>query len=246
MCLFIILVPGPALLAWSVISESRDFYIYGIMMMALAILPFLTKKRGSGRPKDLIMIGIMSLIAVAARGLFVMVAQFKPMGAVVIISGMAFGPAAGFLTGTVSCFFSNFIFGQGLWTPWQMYAFGVTGFLAGIFYQKGILREKNIVRVALFGAGSVMLVLGPILDTYSLLSSPEEATGEMAVSTFLAGIPYNAVHAAAVMILLLLIEKPFMEKLVRMKVKYAMMDEGGSILDASEGHDEGCSREVDK
>ena len=53
------------------------------------------------------------------------------------------GGETGFLVGAITAFVSNFFFGQGPWTPWQMFSFGIIGFLAGIMFQKGILRKTK-------------------------------------------------------------------------------------------------------
>ena len=67
--------------------------------------------------------------------------QFKPVVALVIIAGVCFGGETGFLVGAVTGFVSNFFFGQGPWTPWQMFALGIVGFIGGILFKKGFLRK---------------------------------------------------------------------------------------------------------
>ena len=54
------------------------------------------------------------------------------MCAIVILTAVAFTPEAGFVTGAAAGLISNFFFGQGPWTPWQMFAMGLIGFLSGI------------------------------------------------------------------------------------------------------------------
>ena len=80
-----------------------------------------------------------------------MVPFFKPLTGIVMITGMALGPEAGFLTGAISGFVSNFIFGQGPWTPWQMFAFGVAGFLTGVLAKRGWLTAEKRLPAGLFG-----------------------------------------------------------------------------------------------
>ena len=63
--------------------------------------------------------------------------------AIIIITAVAFGPEAGFLTGALTAFVSNFIFGQGPWTPWQMFTWGLVGFLAGILQNAGVFRGRS-------------------------------------------------------------------------------------------------------
>ena len=99
----------------------------------------------SRKPKarELIIISVLCAIAVSGRTAFFMTPQFKPVVAIVIISGVCFGGEAGFLVGAMTGFVSNFFFGQGPWTPWQMFCFGIIGFLAGILYKKGILKNNK-------------------------------------------------------------------------------------------------------
>jgi energy-coupling factor transport system substrate-specific component len=67
-------------------------------------------------------------IAITSRAIFIWLPHFKPMTAIIIITGIAFGTESGFLAGTISEFVSNFIFGQGPWTQWQMFALGIADF----------------------------------------------------------------------------------------------------------------------
>lgn len=69
--------------------------------------------------------------------------NFKPCSAIIIITAVAFGPEAGFLTGALTAFVSNFIFGQGPWTPWQMFTWGLVGFLAGILQNAGVFKGRS-------------------------------------------------------------------------------------------------------
>ena len=46
-----------------------------------------------------------------------------------------------------------------------------------------------------------------------------------AAAIYASGLPVNAIHALATFLTVLLLEKPIMEKLDRIKVKYGMMEE---------------------
>jgi hypothetical protein len=84
----------------------------------------------------MVIIAVLCGIAVAGRAAFFMLPQFKPVVAIVIIAGASLGAESGFIVGALSGFVSNFIFGQGPWTPWQMFAFGMIGFIAGLLFCK--------------------------------------------------------------------------------------------------------------
>lgn len=66
-----------------------------------------------------------------------MLPQFKPCVAIIIITGIMLGKQSGFfLCGALTAFVSDFFFGQGPWTPWQMFAFGIIGFISAIVFSK--------------------------------------------------------------------------------------------------------------
>ena len=108
-------------------------------------------------------ISVLAAIGVAGRAAFFMVPSFKPVAAIVILTGISFGGEAGFLVGSLTMLISNMFMGQGPWTPWQMFAFGMIGFLAGILYQKGILKARKF-DLCIYGFLSVFLIYGGIMN----------------------------------------------------------------------------------
>ena len=119
---------------------GRGYYIAGVLIIIFSMVPFFAQfERRRPEAREMVMIAVMCGIAVASRAAFIMLPQVKPVIGIIIIAGMAFGPGGGFLTGSLTAFVSNFIFGQGLWTPWQMFAYGITGFIAGLLARRGII-----------------------------------------------------------------------------------------------------------
>lgn len=80
----------------------------------------------------MIIVAVMVSIAVVGRILCTPLPGFKPVTAVIVITAMYFGGEMGFLTGALSAIISNFYFGQGPWTPFQMFVWGLIGLIAGI------------------------------------------------------------------------------------------------------------------
>jgi energy-coupling factor transport system substrate-specific component len=115
--------------------NDRGYYAAGLAIVVLSMLPFAFAFEGR-RPqsRELVVIAAMVALTVAGRAAFFMTPQFKPVAALVIISGAALGAESGFAVGAVSAFVSNFIFGQGPWTPWQMFSFGIIGFVSGLVF----------------------------------------------------------------------------------------------------------------
>ena len=138
------------ILLFGVKIGDRNYWFVSMSLIILAIWLFFSLfESRKPRAREIVPIAVMSAIAAIGRFAFAMLPQFKPVAAIVIITGMSFGPEAGFLTGAVSALVSNFFFGQGPWTPWQMFAFGVLGFLAGLLYKYKII--KNKLSICIFG-----------------------------------------------------------------------------------------------
>lgn len=211
---------------------SGEFMIknYYLISMALILLSFLIigfhyeKKRPPAG--DIVTLAVLSAIAIASRAVFAMIPFFKPMMGVVMICGMVFGPGAGFMIGALSGFGSNFIFGQGPWTPWQMFAYGLGGALAAVLAKLGIMKEKRKKTTAVAGYLLVQLVVGPLLDTSSFFILGAAASYQSAAAVYTAGVIPNAVHGLATCLTLYLAAEPMMEKLNRMKIKYGVMNGG--------------------
>lgn len=218
----IILVPLTIYISFKYFN--RSYYLSSLVIILLTLLSFFISFEKS-RPKisELVIIAVMTAISVASRAVFVMLPSFKPMTAIIIITGIALGPQAGFLTGALSAFISNFIFGQGPWTPWQMLAFGAAGLIAGLIY-KNKSENISIIKLCIFGAVLVMLFVGPMLDTCTLFTMTEEVNSVSAKTVYISGLPFNAIHALATVLTLCFAAKPLLTKLDRIKLKYGMME----------------------
>ncbi|ARP49677.1 MULTISPECIES: ECF transporter S component [Caproicibacterium] len=202
-------------------------HAYGasLLVIVLAMVPFFFSfEHRRPQARELVTLAVLCAIAVAARLLFIWAPHFKPMTAIIIIVGAALGPQAGFMTGAMAAFVSNFFFGQGPWTPWQMLAFGMAGFLAGIFCRSGMISRRRIP-LSIFGAVLVMAIVGPLQDTCSLFLMTNTITPASAGAIYLSGVPANAVHALATFLTLLLVSQPMFEKLDRLKQKYGILKE---------------------
>ncbi|MDD5793167.1 MAG: ECF transporter S component [Clostridiales bacterium] len=204
--------------------NDRKYYFISILILIYTMIPFFMifeDRKPQGR--ELIVIAVLSAIAVAGRGAFYMLPQFKPVVAIVIIAGVCFGAESGFLVGAMSGFVSNFFFGQGPWTPWQMFCFGIIGFIAGILFKKGRLK-KNKLQLCIYGGLSTFFIYGGIINIGSLLMFTSHFSFKALMATYASGIPFDFVHAAATVFFLFIISNPMIEKLDRIKIKYGFIE----------------------
>jgi energy-coupling factor transporter ATP-binding protein EcfA2/uncharacterized membrane protein len=204
------------------VLNDRRFHFISMLILIQAMLPFaLTFERRKPAARELVIIAVLCAIGVAGRGAFFMLPQFKPVVAVVIIAGVALGGHAGFLVGALTAFVSNMFFGQGPWTPWQMFALGLIGLLAGLLFHKK-RNDVNRMVLALFGGFAAFVVYGGIMNPAGVILFQPNPTLGMLLFSFVYGLPFDLVHAAATVAFILLISKPLLEKLGRIRVKYGI------------------------
>ncbi len=217
-----LLIPALVLLGGKL--GGRTYYLIGVGVIFLTCLPFfLVFEQHRPQAREVVTLAVLSALAVAARAAFGVIPAFKPMMAVIMIAGMAYGPESGFLVGAVTAFASNFLFGQGPWTPWQMFAYGIGGFLAGAGVRLKLLPEKKLP-MAVFGFFAVVLVIGPILDTCSVFTMPTQVNRTTAAAIYLAGFPYNVTHGLSTLVTLYLVGEPMLGKLRRIQRKYGAVE----------------------
>ena len=203
---------------------NQHYYLVSlIVMLAAFAIFFMSYERKKPEARELVTLAVMSAIAVASRAAFAMTPFFKPISGIIMITGMAFGPGAGFLTGAVSAFVSNFLFGQGPWTPWQMFALGLIGFLAGLLFRKGLLKT-NKIPLCIAGAVSAFLIYGLIVDVQTIFAATPTPSLAVALTVYGAALPMNAVLAVATVIFMAVLAKPLTEKIERVQFKYGLME----------------------
>ena len=205
------------------IFGPRKYYFISLVIIIYSLLPFFMVFEGrKPQVRELVVLATMVALATAGRAAFFMIPSFKPIIAIVIISAIAFGGEAGFLVGAMTMVVSNFLFGQGPWTPWQMFAMGFIGFLSGILYRIGLLPTKRL-SLCIYGFLVTVFIYGGIMNPAALFMSVYDFTWEGLLAIYISGIPVDLVHASSTFIFLWIGAKPLLEKLQRIKIKYDLM-----------------------
>jgi prenyltransferase/squalene oxidase-like repeat protein len=112
---------------------------FGILAVALAA-GFAWYERARPDARIIALVGTLAAFAALGRIAFAAVPNVKPTTDIVLISGYALGGGPGFAVGAIAGLASNFFFGQGPWTPWQMAAWGATGVVGAGLARAGLLR----------------------------------------------------------------------------------------------------------
>ena len=224
--LFFLLIPATLFLGTKI--PGRSYYITSTLMILELMVPFFMAFEGrKPQARELVVIAVMCAIAIVARTA-IPIPHFKAIFAVIMLSGIAFGPEAGFMVGAISAFASNFFYGQGAYTPWQMMAYGAGGMLAGFCFAKGRLPQKPWI-MALFGFFATILWVGPLLDCSHIFLMLSAINRDSVLAALLSGFPVNLSQAICTVLIMLLFGRALLDKLDRVKTKYGMMEEDDGL-----------------
>lgn len=166
---------------------------------------------------------VLAALAAAGRILFGPIPDFKPVSAIAIIAGACLGARSGFMVGALAALTSNFFFGQGMWTPWQMYAWGVVGYVGGLLAHAGAFRRANgSVRMSAllaYGAASGLLY-GVIINAYDVIGFVQPLTVAGVIARVSAAVPFDLMHSAATCVFLAALYAPWTRRIDRVVQKY--------------------------
>lgn len=202
-------------------ADSVNYYIVSVVVLIASMLPFFVSyEQKKVTARDITLTATLITLAVVSRAAFYLVPQVKPIAAVVIVSAVCLGAHKGYIVGAFSTFVSNFIFGQGMWTPFQMVALGTVGLLAGL-----IFRWLKVNRYTLSIVGFVLatVVYGAIVDMSTVLSAyGNNVTLKGALSIYASGAVFSLVFGGATAVFLFLFGMPFITKIERISKKYGL------------------------
>ncbi len=202
-------------------ADSVNYYIVSVVILIASMLPFFVSyEQKKVTARDITLTATLIALAVVSRAAFYLVPQVKPIAAVVIVSAVCLGAHKGYIVGAFSAFVSNFIFGQGMWTPFQMVALGTVGLLAGL-----IFRWLKVNRYTLSIVGFVLatVVYGAIVDMSTVISAyGNNVTLKGALSIYASGAVFSLVFGGATAVFLFLFGMPFITKIERISKKYGL------------------------
>ena len=272
--------------------------LVSVMLLVLSCIPFIYMyERKKPKAREIVLIALMCALTVVSNILCAYTVPLHAGTAMVIICGIALGPQTGFLIGTLSRFVCNFFMGQGVWTVWEMFAWGLLGLLAGAMFSKikycGHLDDKkniikdnakegaqallmpiacvilfelsgyiiylfvrksddtffgwwiyafgaagiisavclrkrrlpaNFITMSIFTFVSIFIIYGGIMNLGAFFMTGAEQTKSMEALKllYIAGIPYDFIHALTASACTFLMGENIVRKLERIKIKYGM------------------------
>jgi energy-coupling factor transport system substrate-specific component len=175
--------------AWAALDPGRAGLALLLAAVAVVAAAFSWFEGGPPLVKELTLVAALAGIAAAGRVLFAVVPGVQPVTVIAVATGCALGARAGAMTGASAALASNFFLGQGIWTPWQMLAWGACGAAGAALPRLLQRRIPFAIACGLFGFGFSFVM--DLWEWYSFFPHTWQA-----LSLQLArGLPFQAAHA---------------------------------------------------
>lgn len=227
------LLPASTVCAVIVGADQSGGFMLIASVCSMALM-FLSYEWGNPSLRETMPVVVLAALAAAGRIIFAFLPSVQPATAIVIVAGCVFGRRSGFMVGALSGLASSFFLGLGAWTPWQMYAWGIIGWIAGMLGSTRLVEKPGVLYVYGFASG---LLYGLVLNLWSIIGFYHPETFVQLVAIFATAIPFDVVHGASTVAFLLLIWIPWRRKLTRLKRAY-----GFGVRDDAEGGNPSCAR----
>ena len=161
--LILALMPATILFG-SFILDSNLYMVASLLLIVYTLIPFfMVFEKRKPKAREIVLIAMMTALTVVIHMIFHVTVPVQAGTAMIIICGIALGPEEGFLVGAIARFVCNFYIGQGPWTPWQMFCWGIIGFLAGIIFNKVDIEDVRSKKIERVKSRSFSVVLGPVV-----------------------------------------------------------------------------------
>lgn len=203
--------------------NDRKYNLISIIIALLSCIPFFIRfERNKNGAREVVVIAVLTAFSIIGRLVFSPVPGFKPVTAITIIVGISLGAESGFMVGSMTAIVSNIFVGQGPWTPFQMFVWGIIGFISGLLFYKKQITNRIILSIAGLVGGVVYSLLMDIWTTVSMEGVFNLSRYFAYVST---SLPFMAIYAVSNIVFLIILAKPFLTKINRIKTKYGIFQE---------------------
>jgi energy-coupling factor transport system substrate-specific component len=175
---------------WAGLDPGHAGLALLLVVVALLALGVAWLESGPASAKEIALVATLGGAAAAGRVLFAAIPGVQPVTVIVVCTGAALGARSGIATGAVAALVSNFFLGQGVWTPWQMLAWGMCGAL-------GAICARFIRRRLALAAFCFLLGLGfsSFMDVWNWSAFYDQHTWSTFVAVQARGFPFDLAHA---------------------------------------------------
>ncbi len=222
----LVAVPACMIAAAALGIRQAALMMLGVVLLVIALF-FAGFEASRPALRQIMPTLVLAALAAAGRILFAPVPDFKPVSAIATIAGAVLGPSHGFMVGALAALTSNFFFGQGMWSPWQMYAWGLVGYIGGLLARRGCFARPDgtVRRLPLLVWGfSSAAVYGAVINAYDVIGFVQPLTWAGALARVAASMPFDVMHGLSTMVFLAALYGPWCRRIGRVLRKYDLAE----------------------
>lgn len=217
--IYLVIIPLLIYLCYSLYS-LKQYHLFSLIIVFLTLLAFfISFENKKITVEKMVLIASFVAICTLSRILFNIIPilpGFNPVSAIIILIAIIFGRDVGFMVGSLTAFISNNYLGHGPWTVFQMFSWGIIGYLSGIFSK---VLKKNKIILIIFGV-FCGLFYSLLMDVYSVLSFDKVFNIKRFFVFASLSLPFTISYVIANVIFLILFSFGFLERLERIIKKY--------------------------
>ncbi|WP_222669723.1 ECF transporter S component [Pediococcus acidilactici] len=202
--------------------QGQHFLLFSFICLIASVIPFYWKFESSAlKAREVVFLAVLIAIAAVSRVPFAIIPNVQPTSFVIITAGAVLGPESGFIIGSTVALTSNMFLGQGPWTPWQMFAWGMMGMTAGLLKNTPLVNHKYAMVLFGFVWG---FVFGWIMDLWYLVAYINPLNFKAMLLTFLGTGYFDLLHALSNVFFSLIFYNSWKKTITRFKIKYGLLD----------------------
>lgn len=206
-----------------VLFNYNAYLLLSFIIIAIIMIPFFVRfEMRAITSREVVILAILAAIAAVSRVPFAPLPSVQPTSFVIIMAGLVFGAESGFIVGAVAALVSNIFLGQGPWTPWQMYAWGMIGVTAGLFHNTWWMKKMWGKLIFGFVWG---YLFGWFMNFWIIVGALEFFTWEYFIGIYVASIYFDLAHALSNVFFLAVFSTSWLRILERFKRKYGLLAE---------------------
>ena len=209
------------LTAGGIFSHFALSWIYMSAAIVICVIFYAWFERGETSSYEISSAAVMTALAVIGRIAFAAIPAFKPCQAMIIISGIFLGARQGFTVGSLTALISNFYFSQGIWTPFQMVIWGLTGFLGGILAKPFKSHRALLIAFGIISGVAYSL----FMDLWSVIWTDDRFTAERFLGLTLTSVWFTIGYVAANAVFLVLFMPTAQRIFSRLERKFGSYDQ---------------------
>lgn len=192
-----------------------------MVLIVVCMVPFFVRfERKKLHAREIVLIAMLVAIAAVSRIPFSAIPSIQPTTFVIIVSALVFGAESGFMIGALAALVSNMFLGQGPWTPWQMFGWGMVGLSAGMLKNSGWIYKRWGMLAFGFAWG---FIFGWIMNVLAVIGLMQTFSWKAFLSIYVASVYFDLMHALSNVFFLALFGASWIKIMQRFKQKYGLL-----------------------